>query len=182
MKIPLERFAFLALVFISFAFLAFVYFENSYSNKPVFVFAYGGNLEKATFSSRSGGFGNAAPARLDGFSLAFQTNRNTEFGVANMVPDASGSVPGAIYTLDRLQSRALDADMGVPDFYRKAAVKATLPDGTMVDAETHILAGEPSFAPPSRPTMQAAAKGLAQFGYGSDDEGMLANAAAQGPK
>lgn len=170
---------FFALVAVSIAFVAFLHFGSQYENKPLFVFAYGGNLDKATFISRAGGFENAAPARLDGYRLVFQTNRNTEFGVANIVNDAGGSVPGVIYTLGREQMRALDENMGVPDFYRKISAKATLPDGTQMDVETYSLAGEASFAPPSRPTVEAAAKGLVQAGYGSAETDALAKAAAE---
>ena len=179
MKIPPAKLVFIALVFVSLSFLAYMYSIYSNAGKPVFVFAYGGNLEKATFASRSGSFENAAPARLEGFALVFQTNRGTAFGVANIVKDGNASVPGAIYTLDRQQAHSLDAAMGVPDFYRQIAAKATLPDGTLVDVETYLLAGTPSFAPPSRPIVEAAAKGLEQFGYGAAEEDSLAKAAAQ---
>ncbi|MFA6489677.1 MAG: gamma-glutamylcyclotransferase family protein [Candidatus Micrarchaeia archaeon] len=179
LKMPPEKILFFALVAVSLAFVAFLHFGNSYENKPLFVFAYGGNLDKATFISRAGGFENAAPARLDGYRLVFQTNKNTEFGVANVVKDAGGSVPGVIYTLNMEQGRALDKSMGVPYFYGKISTKATLPDGTQMDVETYALAGEAFFAPPSRPTVEAAAKGLAQAGYGSVEADSLAKAAAE---
>ena len=182
MKFSAEKLAFFALVCISLLFLAFVYFESGYAKRPAFIFAYGANLEKATFASRSGGFDNAAPARLDGYRLEFGTNKGTQFGVANIVKDENGSVPGAVYTLDRQEANALDADMGVPGFYGKISAKATLPDGTQVDVETHSLSGTPSLAPPSRPTVEAAAKGLQEFGYGQNESQLIVDAAASAKK
>ena len=178
-KMGFEKAVFLALIFVSLLFLAFLYFESEYAKRPTFIFAYGGNLEKATFASRSGGFDNAAPAVLYGYRLEFETNKGTQFGVANIVKDENDSVPGAVYTLDRQEADALDADMGVPGFYGKISAKATLPDGTQVDVETHSLSGTPSLAPPSRPTVEAAAKGLQEFGYGQNESQQIIDAAAR---
>ncbi len=170
---------FLILVFASIAFVLFISGERDAASRPVFIFAYGSNLEKATFSSRAGGFENAAPAKLPGYALAFQANRNSEFGVANIVYDAGGEVPGAIYTISREQEHALDASMGAPDFYRRITARAVAADGRWMDVETYILAGNAHAAHPSRPSVEAAAKGLEQFGYGDAELGALTDAAGK---
>ena len=177
MSVKIEKLVFVFLIVLSALFAAFLAYGRSEAQHPVFIFAYGGNLEKATFSSRSGGFENAAPAKLEGFALAFQSNKNSEFGVANIVALDGGEVAGAVYTVSYEQARALDSEMGVPGFYRRMGVKATLPDGKTIDVQTYALAGDAHAAPPSRPTMEAAAKGLSQFGWGADEENALAGAA-----
>lgn len=147
--------------------------------KPVAFFAYGANLEEGTMRARAGWDGNASPAVLPGFRLVFQTNRDSWFGVANAIPDPSSSVAGAIYTLTPEQEKELDSESGVPDFYQKIKVRAMQRGGGEADAATYVLSGSPSFAPPSRPTVLAASKGLQQFGYAQSDQDNLVAAASE---
>ncbi|HIH30546.1 TPA: gamma-glutamylcyclotransferase [Candidatus Micrarchaeota archaeon] len=168
---------FTALVIVSLVFLVAIALPKP-EQKPVAFFAYGTNLDASTMLSRSGGAASASPALLQGYRLAFQTSRNTEFGIPNLEADASSSVPGAIYFLSQEQSEAFDKASGIPDFYRKISVKVKTPAGSFVDAYTHVLSGQPSFAPPSKPTILAISKGLDEFGYSDEEKNSLALAAS----
>lgn len=169
---------FAALVLVSFAFLVFIAMPRE-EKKPVAFFAYGANLDASTLRARAGGFENSTAAVLRGYKLAFQSNRNTEFGVANIVPDGSASVVGAIYVLTPGQMDALDKSANVPNFYAKKNVRVELANGQELDAVAYYLAGSAVFAAPSRPTLYAASEGLAQFGYGKGEQEGLSAAAAE---
>ena len=138
---------------------------------PVAFFAYGGNLAKSAMNSRAGGFINATPAKLPGFSLAFagQDSRPAEFGVATIMWNGSTSVDGALYYLTPGQMAALDKQAGEPDFYRRTEVKAILPDGSIADAQAYILAGNTHLAAPSRPYYLSILGGMGEWGYGKGD-------------
>ena len=99
--------------------------------------------------------------------------------MANAIPDPSSSVSGAIYMLTPEQEKELDKKSGVPDFYQKITVRARQKGGADVPAVTYVLSGSPSFAPPSRPTVLAASKGLQQFGYSQSEQDTLADAASE---
>jgi gamma-glutamylcyclotransferase (GGCT)/AIG2-like uncharacterized protein YtfP len=171
-----EKAVFAFFVIASAFFIAFAAQEFEKKKMPVFVFAYGPNLDKATFVSRAGGFESAAPAKLEGFRLEF-ASQGKAFGTANIVEDGKSSVAGAIYTISYWQAQRLDEAMGVPGFYQRKEVMATLPDGRKAKAEAYVLAGNVHYAPPSRPTVEAAARGLEQFGYGQQEKDALAAAA-----
>ena len=130
-------------------------------------------------AARAGGFEGAAAATAGGYSLSFQSSQNSEFGVANLVPDASASAPGAIYWLTPAQMEALERAEGVPGFYSRQYAEVRLANGTTVDAAMHVLAGEARPVAPSRPTVLAISTGLSEFGYGAAEQGALANAASQ---
>ena len=145
-------------------------------------FAYGANLGKSTLGSRAGGFINATPASLPGYSLSFasQDSRPAEFGVATLAENKAGKVPGALYYLTAEQMDALDSQSGVPGFYEKRVVNVELPDGSRVGAQAYFLAGGFHLAVPSRPYILAATSGLTEWGYGTSDLDAAIAAAQQG--
>jgi len=174
-----EKTIFAALVCV--ALLAFAFMAMSMQPKqPVAFFAYGPNLAKSTMNSRAGGFINATAAKLQGYSLSFesQDGRPTEFGVANAVP-GNGSVLGALYYLTQEQMATLDRQMSAPNFYERREVTVTMPDGSSLRAQAYFLSGSTHIAAPSRPYYLAAQGGLAGWGYG--DESIIAAMAAAAP-
>lgn len=163
---------------LSLLFLAVIIFPKP-EEAPVAFFAYGSNLEISTMRARAGGAENATPAILRGYRLAFQTNRDSEFGVANAIQDQSSFIAGAIYMLTPEQAKALDKASGVPDFYQKIPIVAEMQGGAKLPAATHVLSGAPSFAPPSRPIVLALSEGLQQFGYSQPEQDKVAAAASE---
>ncbi len=176
--VKLPQMAFIGVAALSLLFLAFAMYPKP-EEKPVVFFAYGSNLEISTMRARAGGAENATPAILHGYRLVFQTNRDSEFGVANAIPDQTSSVAGAIYVLAPEQAKMLDKGSGGPDFYQKISITAEQRGGATLIAVTHVLSGTPSFAPPSRPIVLALSKGLQQFGYNQSEQDKIAAAASE---
>jgi gamma-glutamylcyclotransferase (GGCT)/AIG2-like uncharacterized protein YtfP len=91
-------------------------------------------------------FGRAVPtepATLDGWRAVF-----TESGYLTIVPDAGGSVRGALVTVDERELAICDAWEDVP-LYARVDVRVRGHDGTPVDTWAYVRAvpgGEP--APP----------------------------------
>jgi len=171
------RIIFALLACASFLFTAYLLLAKNEAEKPTLLFAYGANLDPAAMKARAGGFEGMVPAKLGGFRLAFQTNKRTEFGVANIVADKSASVPGAVYNLTSEQMALLDKSAGYPNFYGKKNVLVKTPDGREIAAIAYALAGEPAFASPSRTYLDAVIKGLANAGYGKEEETQVGLAA-----
>jgi cation transport regulator ChaC len=158
-------------------FFAFIAHRQFQRGAPVYFFAYGAALDTATMKSRAGGFEAATAASLPGYRLVFQTNRRTEFGVANLAEGKEGRVYGAVYTLTGEQFALLEKSSGSRGFYRQIGVRAELPGGEEKDAVAFVLAGDATQAAPSRPYLVAAANGMKQFGYGEKEMRALSEAA-----
>ena len=158
------------------AFLAFIATQKS-GQGTFALFAYGADLQKETMAARAGGFAGSAAARAYGYHLAFESNRESEFGVANIVEDQNGSVAGAVYWLTEGQIEKLEAFSG-PGFYVRKTVIVRLDNGSEVAVVAHVLAGSAHVMPPSKPTVAAIAAGLAEFGYGQEESDNLASAAS----
>ena len=161
-----EKIIFAALACVLLAGLAFLAF-SALPKQPVAFFAYGSNLAKSAMNARAGGYLNATAARLPGYSLAIasQDARPTEFGVATLVENGSGTVSGAIYYLTPEEMAALDKQSGVPNFYKRKEVMAALPDGGTVLAQAYFLSGSTHPAPPARTYYIAAQGGIKEWGY-----------------
>ena len=144
--------------------------------QPVSFFAYGANLAKSAMTARAGGFINATPAELPGYSLSFESQdaRATEFGVATAVPTDSGGVQGALYYLTPEQMAALDKQSGAPGFYERKEV-GVLAGGKVVKAQAYFLAGSVHRQAPSRTYYLSVQGGLEEWGH---DSAFLANAAS----
>ena len=142
-------------------------------------FAYGTNLDPATMRARAGGFEMAGKAALQGYSLAFQTNKESEFGVANVLIGAGEKVSGAVYFLTPAEADALDKSAGVPEFYERRNVEVEFA-GNKVKAFTYALSGSAHYAVPSGVYLESVKKGFAAY-YGNQSfaeiEGALAVAA-----
>jgi len=104
---------------------------------PLWYFAYGSNLCRATFIERRG----MSPieirrARLDGYRLTFDLPVGRgERGVANLVADPSAITWGACYLLDPEACLHLDRTEGVhAGYYRRLDISVTTDDGTRLPA------------------------------------------------
>ncbi|MEM2137761.1 MAG: gamma-glutamylcyclotransferase family protein [Candidatus Anstonellaceae archaeon] len=179
MKIGAVKLGFVALIVASFLFLVWIATSQQESSKPVLFFAYGANADRATMASRAGGFESVQPARLRDYRLSFQTNKNTDFGVANAIPEQGAEVAGALYVLTRAQIGALDKNANVPKFYEKKSVSVVGTDGKSYDAFAYFLSGDAYFAVPSRPYLNATLSGLQALGFGQNELDGVAAAAEE---
>jgi len=177
MKMQAAKLVFAALALATFMFAVFIFYPHLETDNSVYFFAYGAALDTATMKARAGGFSNATAATASGFRLAFQTNKRSEFGVANLVGDPIGRVSGAVYVLSSEQFSELEKASGSAGFYRQIALRAQGADGKTVDAVTFVLAGETTAAPPSRPYLLAVSNGMREFGHGEADLDALSAAA-----
>lgn len=107
------------------------------SARPLWYFAYGSNLCRATFVERRG----LQPletrrARLDGHRLTFDLPVGPgERGVANLVPDPAAATWGVCYLLDPAACDHLDRTEGVHlGYYRRLDVSVVTDDGAALAA------------------------------------------------
>jgi gamma-glutamylcyclotransferase len=108
---------------------------------PLWYFAYGSNLCRATFVERRGMQPLAAvPARLDGFRLTFDLPVGPgERGVANLLADPAASVWGVCYQLEPAACDALDRTEGVHlGYYGRHAVETEALDGRRLPAFAYL--------------------------------------------
>jgi len=108
-------------------------------------FAYGSNMDvlrmKERMKKHYPPFHNRCAAHLRGYRLEFNkvAKDNLREGKANIVPDDSGLVEGALYNIDMTSLSTLDEKEGYPEHYLKIPIKVTLPsDGQEVCAITYI--------------------------------------------
>ena len=105
--------------------------------EPLWYFAYGSNLCRATFVERRGMTPLDTPrGRLDGYRLTFDLPVGPgERGVANLVADPGAVTWGACYLLDAATCDQLDRTEGVhAGYYRRLDVAVTIEDGARLTA------------------------------------------------
>lgn len=108
---------------------------------PLWYFAYGSNLCRATFVERRGMQPLAVrPARVDGFRLTFDLPVGPgERGVANLRAEAGASVWGVCYQLDHAACAVLDRSEGVHvGYYARVPIEAQTPDGERIAAFAYL--------------------------------------------
>jgi cation transport regulator ChaC len=104
-------------------------------------FAYGSNLDPATFLGRRRMRPLAAcPARLDGFALVFDLPVGPgERAVANLREAQGEHVHGVAYRLADTDCLHLDRTEGVHrGYYARRAVSLALPDGGTLESFTYV--------------------------------------------
>lgn len=111
------------------------------TNDASWYFAYGSNMQRATFEGRRG----MRPARslwgtLAGYRLSFDLPVGPgERGVANLSVDATGSVCGVLYLMTGEQLERLDRTEGVENgYYERVEVEVVDRDGNVVRAWTYV--------------------------------------------
>src|SRR5262245_37837744 len=123
------------------------------SADPLWYFAYGSNLDHATFVGRRGMRALATRvARLDGRRLTFDLPVGGERGVANLVDDPDAHVWGVLHLLTPEAFEVLDRTEGVgAGFYERCAVRVVTSDGEVLDAGTYQSSrGQPGRKPSAR--------------------------------
>ena len=103
-------------------------------------FAYGSNMDAQRMNKRNVSFYKRRAGHLSGYRLEFnKVANNTRKGYANIVPDDSSLVEGALYDIDAVSLPKLDRCEGYPEHYLKIPEKIVLPsDGQEICAITYI--------------------------------------------
>jgi len=108
----------------------------------MYYFAYGSNMDEQRMKiERKISFSMRCAAHLYGYRLKFNKVAQNNYleGYANIVPDGSGLVEGALYDIDMTFLPCLDKCEGYPKHYLKIPIKVRLPsDGQEVCAITYI--------------------------------------------
>lgn len=117
--------------------------------KQQLYFAYGSNLNDARMEWRCPDSVPLFAATLPGYRLTFQSNGRS--GVANVVKDPGGSVPGFCYMLTKRCMETLDRFEGVPTTYDRMFVTVTGARGHKVEAMTYAMVGAPPVDLPDEP-------------------------------
>ncbi|HNV97553.1 MAG TPA: gamma-glutamylcyclotransferase [bacterium] len=129
-------------------------------DKNIFYFAYGSNMDLERMTLRCGeknfvGFSNS---HLKDFKFYFY-NR----GYANIKPQKSSIVYGALYKINKNCLDGLDKAEGYPNLYQRQIVKIINPIGNF-DAQVYIVKNDNSIGVPSQSYFDAVIKGAAQYG------------------
>jgi cation transport regulator ChaC len=108
----------------------------------IWYFAYGSNMQRATFESRRGMRPREARCgRLAGYRLAFDLPVGSgERGVANLIVDANAETYGVLYRISTDELGVLDRTEGVDrGYYRRDEVRVrSLDAGEAVTAWTYL--------------------------------------------
>ncbi len=112
-------------------------------------FAFGSNLHPPQMAERCPGSRVLHPAVLKGYRLAF-SGYSTRWGggVATIVADGSGRVPGLLYNLTEADQGHLDKLEGFPTVYDRLQVEVAAGDANLHSAMTYQRKGS-GVAPPS---------------------------------
>lgn len=117
-------------------------------------FAYGSNMQRATFVERRGMRPTACRrAYLDGHRIAFDLPVGPgERGVANLVVEAGARTWGVAYRLSHEACAFLDRTEGVDrGFYRRIAIEAVTDEGERLSAFAYLgEARDPTRKPSAR--------------------------------
>ena len=120
----------------------------------VWYFAYGSNMQRATFCGRRTiHCERALPGRLAGWRLVFDKPPLVPVGesFANVVPDDAGEVLGVLYEIDADDLAHIDLTEGVLiDNYRRIEVRVMTLDGSLT-VDAHTLTSD-KHAPELRPS------------------------------
>jgi gamma-glutamylcyclotransferase (GGCT)/AIG2-like uncharacterized protein YtfP len=119
-------------------------------------FAYGANLNIENMAQRCPGAVAIQPWHLDDYRLMFS-------GVATVVPEAKGRVPGALWAITEACEQSLDVFEGYPWLYRKQEI---IMDGMpiMFYVMNHSVPSEPAVS-----YLETIAQGYGDFGLALDD-------------
>lgn len=96
----------------------------------IFYFAYGSNMSERRMKKRGITYYERKAAHLYGYRLEFNkvAKNNPCEGYANVVPNSSNIVEGAVYSIEAYHLTKLDKDEGYPKHYLKSALKVVLPN------------------------------------------------------
>ena len=107
--------------------------------------AYGAGVNRAEMAKHCPTAKLIGSAELKNYRLSFRGNKAS--AVATIEKAKSGSVPALLWEISPQDEIALERWIGVPELYRKAAIKVRR-DGALVNALVYILiAGKPKNKP-----------------------------------
>ena len=127
---------------------------------PTYYFAYGSNLNRADMLMRCPGAKPLTVAELAGWRLTFR-------GVADIEPDASLSVPGALWRLTPEDLRSLDRYEGAPHLYERRSVTVETDTGPL-EALAYVMTGDDYLGLPSAWYFERIAQGYRDWGLSQD--------------
>jgi cation transport regulator ChaC len=140
----------------------------------VWYFAYGSNMQPATFAGRRGIVAHGAvPARLTGWRLVFDKPSLLPglHGMANIVESADADVLGVAYAITRDDLAHVDLTEGVLiGNYRRVAVRVTTLDGSASELDAFTLTSDRRDASllPSRRYLDILVEGAEAHGLPSE--------------
>lgn len=112
-------------------------------------FAYGSNMNAEQMARRCPSARLVAPARLEGFRLAFtRYSERWGAGVADVVPDLGFEVWGLLYELGEDDLVALDRCEGHPTHYVRGELGVAVA-GEPVQAQVYTVREKDDFHPPA---------------------------------
>jgi gamma-glutamylcyclotransferase (GGCT)/AIG2-like uncharacterized protein YtfP len=124
-------------------------------------FAYGSNMAGAVMEAACAEHRFLGPAQLTGYRFAFMRRSvRTGTGVADIIPDPSGSVWGALYELERERLGELDGKEALGSAYEHLDVVVLTSDGASHSAMAYsVIAKEPVEVCPSLAYVQGLVQG-----------------------
>jgi gamma-glutamylcyclotransferase len=128
-----------------------------FPSKPLsrhYYFAYGSNLSIGRLQERVGKVMHCGLATLEGYRFSFNKKGSDGTGKANIMPDDSSTVEGAIYQLTEEQLNQLDRYEGAPKHYQRKNVFLTFPSGQKVEAITYVAQNHFISPRPLRPSVE----------------------------
>ncbi len=111
--------------------------------KPVFIFAYGSNLDEAQMQARCASAQMECRAVLPHHGLVFGGFSQRWGGaVANAVPEQGGQVEGVLYRIEAADLRCLDRHEGHPFAYERVQMEVVDRSGARRPAHVYVQPGE----------------------------------------
>jgi len=151
--------------------LARMYEPTTDGDGCTWYFAYGSNMQRATFEGRRGMRPRQRTwGRLAGYRLCFDLPVGPgERGVANVVIDSAECVCGVLYLLTPEDLERLDRTEGVPNgYYRRVEVDVVDCDGVTVRAWTYASAFATTGRKPSARYLGLLLEGAREHGLPGD--------------
>jgi len=102
-----------------------------------YYFAYGSNLSIGRLEERVGKVIRCGLATLENYQFSFNKKGSDGTGKANIMPDDSSHVEGAVYQLTGEQLQQLDRHEGAPRHYKRINVSLNF-SGRKIEAITYV--------------------------------------------
>ncbi|MCI4355181.1 MAG: gamma-glutamylcyclotransferase, partial [Thermoplasmata archaeon] len=141
---------------------------------PVLYFAYGSNMQTATFSGRRGiPFRRARPARANGWRLVLDKPPMVSIGegFASIVPDPEATVIGVVYEITTADLEHVDLTEGVLiDNYRRIEIPVS-----PLDAPSDVLRVQTLTSDRRDPTLRPSDRYMGLVVAGAEEHGLQAD-------
>ena len=102
-------------------------------------FAYGSNMLTQRLTARCPSAVVTGPAEARGYAVSYCMHSTDDSAKAGLLPDASGSTWGVLFSIAQSEQEILDSFEGTPDLYRRETIKVLPADGgASVTAVTYL--------------------------------------------